>query len=58
MKKLFLIIILALFANVNGQQTTDNSLYQQSENIGIIPTPQQIEVNEGCFTLTSSIASV
>ena len=54
MKKLFLIIILAISFIVSGQQTTDNSLYQQSENIGIIPTPQQIEVNEGCFILNES----
>ena len=54
MKKLFLIIILALFINVNGQQTTDNSLYPQIENSGIIPTPQQIEVNDGYFTLNES----
>ena len=46
MKKLFLIFILALFVNVNGQQTT--------VNIGIIPTPQEIEVNEGFFTLNES----
>ena len=50
MKKLFLIIILALFFNVNGQQTTDNSSelsaisYQQSVNTGIIPTPQFAEI--------------
>ena len=50
MKKLFLIIILALFVNVNGQQTTDNSSepsaisYQQSVNTGIIPTPQFAEI--------------
>ena len=54
MKKLFLIIILALFINVNGQQTTDNSLCQQSENTGIIPNPQQIEVNDGYFILDAS----
>ncbi len=46
MKKLFLIIILALFVNVNGQQTTDDC--------GIIPMPQQIEVNDGYFTLNES----
>ena len=53
MKKLFLIIILALFFNVNGQQTTDNGSElsavsnqqsaisnQQSVNTGIIPMPQ------------------
>ncbi len=53
MKKLFLIIILALFVNVNGQQTTDNGCelsavsYQQSAisnqlsvNTGIIPMPR------------------
>ena len=53
MKKLFLIIILALFFNVNGQQTTDNSSElsadccqqsaisnQLSVNTGIIPMPQ------------------
>ena len=50
MKKLFLVIILALFINVNGQQTTDNSSepsaisYQQSVNTGIIPTPQFAEI--------------
>ena len=50
MKKLFLIIILALFFNVNGQQTTDNSSepsaisYQPSVNTGIIPTPQFAEI--------------
>ena len=50
MKKLFLIIILALFVNVNGQQTTDNSSelsaisYQSSVNTGIIPTPQFAEI--------------
>ena len=50
MKKLFLIIILALFFNVNGQQTTDNSSelsaisYQSSVNTGIIPTPQFAEI--------------
>ena len=49
MKKLFLIIILALFINVNGQQTTDIS-----DNIGVIPTPQQIEVNDGYFILDAS----
>ena len=54
MKKLFLIIILALFINVNGQQTTDNSLCQHSENTGIIPNPQQIEVNDGYFILDAS----
>ena len=54
MKKLFLIIILALFINVNGQQTTDNSLCPQIENSGIIPTPQQIEVNDGYFILDAS----
>ena len=46
MKKLFLIIILALFFNVNGQQTTDN--------IGIIPMPQQVEINDGHFILNES----
>ena len=46
MKKLFLIIILALFVNVNGQQTTDN--------IGIIPTPQEFEINDGHFNLNES----
>ena len=46
MKKLFLIIILALFFNVNGQQTTDN--------IGIIPMPQQVEINDGHFILDES----
>ena len=46
MKKLFLIIILALFFNVNGQQTTDN--------IGIIPMPQQVEINDGHFNLNES----
>ncbi len=46
MKKLFLIIILALFFNVNGQQTTDN--------IGIIPTPQEFEINDGHFNLNES----
>ena len=30
MKKLFLIIILALFFNVNGQQTTDNGCEQSA----------------------------
>ncbi|MBE6347229.1 MAG: hypothetical protein E7067_08550, partial [Lentimicrobiaceae bacterium] len=53
MKKLFLIIILALFINVNGQQTTDNGCElsavsnqlsaiscQLSVNTGIIPTPR------------------
>ena len=53
MKKLFLIIILALFFNVNGQQTTDNGSElsavsnqqsaisnQLSVNTGIIPMPQ------------------
>ena len=54
MKKLFLIIILALFVNVNGQQATDNSHCLQSNNIGIIPMPQQIEVNEGYFNLNKS----
>ena len=54
MKKLFLVIILALFINVNGQQTTDNSLCPQIENSGIIPTPQQIEVNDGYFTLNEA----
>ena len=54
MKKLFLIIILALFFNVNGQQATDNSHCLQSNNIGIIPMPQQIEVNEGYFNLNKS----
>ncbi|MBR5780514.1 MAG: family 20 glycosylhydrolase [Bacteroidales bacterium] len=50
MKKLFLIIILALFFNVNGQQTTDNGSeqsaisYQPSVNTGIIPTPQFAEI--------------
>ena len=50
MKKLFLIIILALFFNVNGQQTTDNGCEQsaisnqQSVNTGIIPTPQFAEI--------------
>ena len=50
MKKLCLVIILALFINVNGQQTTDNSSepsaisYQQSVNTGIIPTPQFAEI--------------
>ncbi len=50
MKKLFLIIILALFFNVNGQQTTDNGCEQsaisnqQSVNTGIIPTPQYAEI--------------
>ena len=50
MKKLFLIIILALFFNVNGQQTTDNGSElsavsnQQSVNTGIIPTPQFAEI--------------
>ena len=50
MKKLFLIIILALFFNVNGQQTTDNGSElsaisnQQSVNTGIIPTPQYAEI--------------
>lgn len=46
MKKLFLIIILALFINVNGQQTSDN--------IGIIPMPQQVEINDGHFILNES----
>ena len=41
MKKLFLIIILALFVNVNGQQTTS---YQLSANTGIIPSPQYVEI--------------
>ena len=49
MKKLFLIFILALFVNVNGQQTTN-----KSDNIGIIPMPQQIEVNDGHFILDKS----
>ena len=53
MKKLFLIIILALFINVNGQQTTDNGCElsavsnqqsaiscQLSVNTGIIPMPR------------------
>ena len=57
MKKLFLIIILALFINVNGQQTTDNGCElsavsnqqsaisnQLSVNTGIIPTPQYAEI--------------
>lgn len=57
MKKLFLIIILALFFNVNGQQTTDNGSEQSavsyqlsaisnqlSVNTGIIPTPQFAEI--------------
>ena len=50
MKKLFLIIILALFFNVNGQQTTDNGCelsaisHQPSVNTGIIPTPQFAEI--------------
>ena len=52
MKKLFLIIILALFFNVNGQQTTDNGSElsaisnQQSVNTGIIPTPQFAEISD------------
>ena len=53
MKKLFLIIMLALFFNVNGQQTTDNGCElsavsnqlsaiscQLSVNTGIIPMPR------------------
>ncbi len=50
MNKLFLIIILALFFNVNGQQTRDNGSElsaisnQQSVNTGIIPTPQYAEI--------------
>ena len=50
MKKLLLIFILALFLNVNGQQTTDNECElsaisnQQSVNTGIIPTPQFAEI--------------
>ena len=48
MKKLFLVIILAISYQLSAVS------YSQSDNIGIIPTPQQIEVNDGYFTLNES----
>ena len=48
MKKLFLVIILAISYQLSAAS------YSQSDNIGIIPTPQQIEVNDGYFTLNES----
>ena len=54
MKKLFLIIILALFINVNGQQTTDNRQSLTSD-IGIIPSPQDVSyLTTGYFVLDES----
>ena len=54
MKKLFLIIILALFINVNGQQTTDNGQSLTSD-IGIIPSPQDVSyLTTGYFALDES----
>ena len=54
MKKLFLIIILALFFNVNGQQTTDNRQSLTSD-IGIIPSPQDVSyLTTGYFVLDES----
>ena len=54
MKKLFLIIILALFFNVNGQQTTDNRQSLTSD-IGIIPSPQDVSyLTTGYFALDES----
>ncbi len=68
MKKLFLIIILALFFNVNGQQTTDNGCEQsaisnqQSVNTGIIPMPQMAWIFDSdsttYFTLDNSCVLV
>ena len=54
MKKLFLIIMLALFFNVNGQQTTDNRQSLTSD-IGIIPSPQDVSyLTTGYFALDES----
>ena len=54
MKKLFLIIMLALFFNVNGQQTTDNRQSLTSD-IGIIPSPQDVSyLTTGYFVLDES----
>ena len=68
MKKLFLIIILALFFNVNGQQTTDNGSEQSavsnqlSVNTGIIPMPQMAWIFDSdsttYFTLDNSCVLV
>ena len=48
MKKLFLVIILAISYQLSAVS------YSQSDNIGIIPMPQQIEVNDGYFTLNEA----
>ena len=54
MKKLFLIIILALFFNVNGQQTNVESLKAEIE-CGIIPSPQDVSyLTTGYFVLDES----
>ena len=48
MKKLFLIIILAISYQLSAVSS------EQTENTGIIPTPQQVEINDGYFILNES----
>ena len=48
MKKLFLIIILAISYQLSAVSS------EQTENTGIIPTPQQVEINDGYFMLNES----
>ena len=48
MKKLFLIIILAISYQLSAVSS------KQTENTGIIPTPQQVEINDGYFILNES----
>ena len=48
MKKLFLIIILAISYQLSAVSS------EHIENIGIIPMPQQVEINDGYFILNES----
>ena len=55
MKKLFLIIILAISYQLSAVSCQQSAISNQlSVNTGIIPTPQQVEINDGYFILNES----
>ena len=55
MKKLFLIIILAISYQLSAVSSEQSAVsHQPSVNTGIIPMPQQVEINDGYFILNES----
>ena len=53
MRKILLFFAIIFSLTINGQESLEQSAFsgQQSVNLGIIPTPQHIEVNDGYFVL-------